>query len=272
MTEYKRRLRDIWNEVAPRYHERWAGAGAGPFRITAELGRALGTVSGSRILDIGCGTGVVTNLLAGRVGPEGRAVGLDASLSAVRIASRNGCADFVVADAERACLKAEFDVVTCQFALFFFPDAERALRNIREVMGRGAVLAVAVHGAGSRVPFFSVIRDEIARAIPDMAPPGAPDLDRFGTAEALREAVEGAGFCSISIREYEYEYSPGTPEEYWEDYLRYVAAPVRARIDALPAGQLEGLRRAALNGAGRFERDGVVYFPWQVLLLTAKRP
>ncbi len=268
---YKQQLIGIWNELAPRYHRRWAGPGVGPFQSTRELQEMLEIGQDSRILDVGCGTGAAINILRGGIGPGGMAVGLDASLSALRIAKKRSGADFVVADAETACLKAEFDVVTCQFALFFFPDAGRALQNIRGLMKRGGTLAVTVHGAGESVPYHRIILDEIIRVIPDYLPPWAPQMDRFGTEEALKAVVTGAGFGRIRVRERIFEYSPGTADCYWRNYTRYVAGPLRAKLNSIPAGKRRQIKRAVAARVKRFESDGRVVFPWKVLMLTARR-
>ncbi len=36
-SEYKQRNMKIWNEVAPRYHKRWASVNKGPFQSTKKL-------------------------------------------------------------------------------------------------------------------------------------------------------------------------------------------------------------------------------------------
>jgi len=69
----------IWNEVAPRYHKRWATASKGPFQSTKELVSSLDIKKGDKILDVASGTGVVTKLLKQRVGKTGYVIGADTS-------------------------------------------------------------------------------------------------------------------------------------------------------------------------------------------------
>ncbi len=59
-SEYKQRNMKIWNEVAPRYHKRWASASIGPFQSTAKLIELVDINKGDTVLDLACGTGVVT--------------------------------------------------------------------------------------------------------------------------------------------------------------------------------------------------------------------
>ncbi|HSA97906.1 MAG TPA: methyltransferase domain-containing protein, partial [Candidatus Nitrosotenuis sp.] len=127
-SEYKKRLIKTWNEVAPRYHKRWAKNNIGPFRSSSELVRLANIRPGYTVLDLACGTGAVTKRIAARVGTSGKVVGVDSSISAIKIAKKEinnkTNLDFVLSDAEFIKFNKKFDVVTCQYAMFFFPNAQ----------------------------------------------------------------------------------------------------------------------------------------------------
>ena len=59
-TDFKQRNMEIWNEIAPRYHKRWASVNEGPFQSTSKLIELVNVSKGDRVLDLACGTGVVT--------------------------------------------------------------------------------------------------------------------------------------------------------------------------------------------------------------------
>ena len=59
-TKYKQRAINIWNDVAPFYHNRWAKNEIGPFSVTNDLIKSVRIRSGYTILDLACGTGLVT--------------------------------------------------------------------------------------------------------------------------------------------------------------------------------------------------------------------
>lgn len=270
---YKRATMETWEEVAPRYHSKWAGPGAGPFGCADMLLDETGISPGDVVLDMGCGTGAATRRIMERVGPGGRVMGVDASDAALRIAAGYDIPPnlaYVNADAEAMPLAARFDVVVCQFAIFFFPDAPAALRGVISMTRPGGRLGVAVHGTLEEVPYHGCLLRAIPSYIPDYIPPGAPALDRYSEDGALRGLAEGAGYHDISVRTITYRYSPGDFDAYWNGYVGYISEAQRRKIRALGPHRMEGLREAVRRNATPYTGpDGTISFPWQVLILTA---
>ena len=101
---------------------------------------------GQTVLDVACGTGVLAREAAARVGPTGRVAGLDAGAGMIAVARRIAPAiDFRVGDAASLPWPdASFDAVVSQFGLMFFPEPERAIREMWRVLRSGGGLAVAV--------------------------------------------------------------------------------------------------------------------------------
>ena len=103
-----------------------------------------------KYLDIACGTGVVTKKLSQKVGKFGYVVGADTSVTAIKIAKKynqkNSNILFVNADAENFSFNQKFDVITCQYALFFFPNAVKGLKNMKKNLKKNGKLGISVHG------------------------------------------------------------------------------------------------------------------------------
>ncbi len=272
-TEYKRQNIRTWNEIAPRYHRRWAGTSTGPWRSSDKLVQLSGIKKDDMVLDVACGTGVVTGKIGDRVGDGGLVVGIDASTAAIRIAKRlsrrKRNVDFVNGDAERFSFKERFDVITCQYALFFFPNSQRALKNMAKSLKKDGVLGISVHG--NNTPYYSSIIDVITRYIPDYLPTGSTRLDRFGTAPELKREVARAGFRGVSVREFDFSFSPGTFDDYWRKYRRYLPRQAREKLGGLSRrDQLEIRRQVREKTVPYTGRNGRIVFPWQVLISTAK--
>ncbi|MGW9568276.1 class I SAM-dependent methyltransferase [Prescottella equi] len=136
---------------------------------TSDLQRAMATraVAGldlepdDRLLDVGCGDGFVTRLLAERL-PEGRAVGVDASprmIAKADTASSN--VQFVLADARDLPFRAEFDVVVSFNALHWVVEQQRALGSIAAAARPDARVLIQVVCAGDR-PSLETVAMEVA--------------------------------------------------------------------------------------------------------------
>ena len=274
-SEYKKRNMKIWNEVAPRYHKSWASVNKGPFQSTKKLIELIKINKNNLVLDIACGTGVVTKQIQKKIGKSGHVIGIDTSTTAIKIAKKenekNKNLDFLNADAENFSFSKKFDIVTCQYALFFFPNAQKALKNIKNSLKKSGMIGISVHGSNDNVPFFSSILDSATKYIPDYIPPGTPNLDRFGTKSALRTEVRKAGFTNIVTKEFIFNYNPGKFEDYWKNYIKYIAKPLKEKLNALEYSKRKEFKNSVKEKTLQYtKRNGDIIFPWQVLILTAK--
>jgi ubiquinone/menaquinone biosynthesis C-methylase UbiE len=274
-SEYKQRNMKIWNEIAPRYHKRWASVDKGPFQSTKKLIELVKINKNNVVLDVACGTGVVTKQIQKKVGNLGYVVGVDTSTTAIKIAkkwnNKNKNLDFVNIDAENFSFSKKFDIITCQYALFFFPNAQKALKNMKNSLKKSGKIGISVHGSKDNVPFFNSILDSVTKYIPDYVPPGTPNLDRFGSKSALKAEVRKAGFSNIVVKEFIFNYSPGKFEDYWKNYIKYIAKPLKEKLNALEYSKRKEFKESVKEKTMQYtKKNGEILFPWQVLILTAR--
>jgi SAM-dependent methyltransferase len=129
------------------------GAWAGPVADAAGISR------GNKVLDVGCGTGVLAREALRRVGQEGQVVGLDlndgmlavAARTEPNIAWRRGDASSLPFE------DARFDVVISQFALMYVPDRVAALREMWRTLAPGGRLAVAAWAPIDRARGYQIL-------------------------------------------------------------------------------------------------------------------
>ena len=100
------------------------------------------------VVDIGCGFGDTTIELARRVGPEGRAVGIDAASNFIEVARKDAAsvpnAAFEVLDIEEAVTGGPYDHAFSRMGTMFFNQPVIALRNVRKALRPGAQLCMVV--------------------------------------------------------------------------------------------------------------------------------
>ncbi len=106
---------------------------------------ALALTPGERVLDVGCGPGLLCAEMAETVGAGGSVVGVDTADSMLRIAerNRNGMAQMSVRPAEATALPADdatFDALVCTQVLEYVPDVASALAEFRRVLRPGGRL------------------------------------------------------------------------------------------------------------------------------------
>jgi ubiquinone/menaquinone biosynthesis C-methylase UbiE len=116
------------------------------------------------LLDVACGTGVVARTARDVVGPGGRVVGVDLNPAMLDVARRaRPDLEWIQGDAEDLPFAdAEFDVVLCQSALFFFPDAARAVAEMARVTVPGGVVALQTYAPLTEQPAYGPFVDLVA--------------------------------------------------------------------------------------------------------------
>jgi SAM-dependent methyltransferase len=184
---------DIYEQhMVPAIFARWA----------PDLVQAAGVQPAERVLDVACGTGAVTRLLAEQVGPAGNVTGLDITpgmLAAARLAAPSQRIEWLEGSAVKMPLPdGTFDAVVCQQGLQFFPDKPAALSEMRRVLKRGGRLALSCWRSVEHTPGYLVLEQALARRVgPEKA--ALPPFS-LGDAGAIRGLVVGAGFREVKLR------------------------------------------------------------------------
>jgi ubiquinone/menaquinone biosynthesis C-methylase UbiE len=273
--KYKKRIIDTWNEFASKYHSEWASTDKGPFESTSKIIAISEIKIDDSVLDLACGTGVVTKKISSKIGSNGKVIGVDISPGPIRIAKKwisEKNVKFVNTDAEKMDFNEEFDAVTCQYGLMFFPNIQLVLRKVRKFLKKDGRITVAVHGSKNTTPYFSCISNVVLKLIPDLFPVGTPTVHRFGTKNLLKAEFEKAGFQKIRVYRFNFEYSPGTFKDYWEDYFTNLTIPLKEKFKSLDSNQFVLMKKKIEKNTRRFSKNGKITFPWGVLILTAVNP
>lgn len=186
-------------ELYERYAVRYI---LGPW--AASLVDAACLAPGDRVLDIACGTGVVTRIAAQCVGPSGTVIGLDLNPAMLAVARSLPTASAAPIEwVQRSALDLglpdrSIDAVLCQQGLQFFPDQALALREMHRVLDDGGRISLSVWSSSGiyNTAVGNAVRQFLgdAVAVRFCASRKAP-----GVAEIRRLALE-AGFVDVEVR------------------------------------------------------------------------
>ncbi len=160
--------------------------------------RSVGIRAGTRLLDVGCGSGLALRLAAAR----GAVVtGIDAAAALVEIArERLPDADLTVGEMEPLPYgDGSFDAVTGFDAFQFAADPARALREAGRVGRAGAPVLIATWGRPEQCDAAGYVR-AVGRLLPP-APPGAPGPFALSEDGALAELAARGGLTPGERRE-----------------------------------------------------------------------
>lgn len=158
--------------------------------------------AGERVLDVACGTGVVTRLAARDVGAAGVVAGLDVNPGMLAVARSQTPQDLPVewheASAEAMPFAdGTFDVALCQMGLQFVPNKLAALREMRRVLDTDGRVAITV--PGPRPPLFADMSEALARHLNPDAASFVDHVFSMHDCDELAELLRAAGFRGIAV-------------------------------------------------------------------------
>lgn len=153
----------------------------------------LAPVAGERILDLGCGDGVLTEAL---VAAGASVLGVDASAEMLAVARGRGL-DVAQADGQALGFDAEFDAVFSNAALHWMLDADKVARGGFAALKPGGRFVGEMGGAGNVATLRAGIRAELeARGYPV----DAGDSIWCPAPEVFSAIYAAAGFVDIEAR------------------------------------------------------------------------
>jgi len=241
---------------------------------------------GSRVLDVGCGFGDNTRIIAQSVGPTSEALGVDCAenfvTGALEEARQAGVANasFFVADVQMDDLRGPYDLAFSRFGTMFFMMPGAAFRNIRKSLKPGGELAMVVWRRREENPWLYDAELRVKEIVPVVA---HEDTDQvhcgpgpFSLAgpDMVSSMLRGAGFGRIRFERFDADICIG----------RDLAEAVEFAMALGPAGEIirlagdEGVRRkdevvvALRETLSRYARGDGVWAPSSTWIITARSP
>jgi SAM-dependent methyltransferase len=242
-------------EVSAESYQRFMGRYSRP--LAEQLVDLVGCRRGDRVVDVGCGPGVLTAPLVARCGEEEIAA---VDPSAPFVAATRALfpkADVREAPAEELPFGDDaFDAALAQLVVHFMTDPVAGLREMARVTRPGGTVAASVWDFGTGTAPLSLFW----QAASELDPTAPGEGDRAGTHEGqLAEIAEAAGLADVRSTSLTVSLTFTSFDDWWAPYLdgvgpvgSYVAAltpELRAQVEArcrelLPEPPFEHIARA----------------------------
>ncbi len=189
----------VLEEVADAYEKRLVPALFATWAY--RLADAAEIQQGQHLLDVACGTGILTRVIAERVGAEGSVSGVDINPGMIAVANRIAPEiEWREGDVEALPYEDDsFDVVFCQFGLMLFSSPKNALQEMQRVLKPGGRLLVSVFGALEDLPAYAAIADVYEQVVNQSVADALRMPFSMGDTDALTSVFTSAGIHSAEM-------------------------------------------------------------------------
>ena len=154
-----------------------------------------------RVLDVACGTGVLTREVASRLNNPNQVTGVDSNPGMLSVSmEHNKEIEWKQGPAEKLPFQdQQFNVVLCQFGLMFFSDRVKAIQEMARVLAPGGRLVLTVWDALENIPAYSQSISIIERYGGSKARQALNSPFELGDKDVLRSTFSEAGISDITI-------------------------------------------------------------------------
>ena len=232
----------------------------------------LGLAPGERVLDVCCGSGASAIPAAEIVGPSGSVVGVDLAENLLALARRKaeerGLTNIQFRSGDMMQLPFDdgsFDAVVCVFGIFFVPDMEAALRELKRVLRGGGKLAITTWGPRFFEPATTAFWESVRSVRPDLYK-GFNPWDRISEPEAVRSLLTAAGLEKVEAVAESDAQPVNSPEDWW---AMIMGSGYRGTVEQLDRTAQEAVR---LENLDFIHRTSLRSLESNVVYATAIRP
>lgn len=182
----------------------------------------LAVPAGARWLDVGCGTGAISQTIL-EVASPGEVVGIDPSesyITYVREHIPEARARFLVGDAQALPVaEATYDAVAAGLVLNFVPDPKRALTEMRRVTRAGGTVAAYVWDYAGQMQFMRSFWEAAVALDPAAFPLDEGRRFPICQPEPLAHLFRAAGLQGVQMRSIDVATTFRDFEDYWSPFL-----------------------------------------------------
>jgi SAM-dependent methyltransferase len=187
----------------PDYYDR--GLGPVIFAEPADVAaRRVASLEPRRVLETAAGTGIVTRRMRDVLPAAADIVATDLNADMLEVSRTKFRSDenVTLRTADATALPfadGEFDAVLCQFGVMFFPDKDKAYREVRRVLATGGRYVFSVWDTLEHNPFGRVAADAMRKAFNADPPPFMNVPFGYAAIDPIKASLLANGFHDLRI-------------------------------------------------------------------------
>ena len=259
-----------WDKAVDHYETGWRAQ----LEPAQSLMLAMAAVRpGERVLDVACGTGLVSFRIAEAVGADGEVVATDISGEMIAAARRLAetreisNARFERFDAEEMDLDdAPFDAAVCALGLMYVPDPVKALGEMRRLLRPGGRAAASVWGARAKCGWAEIFPITDARVASEVC----PMFFHLGTGDMLANGFAEAGFTDVQAERLSVELTYASDDDALGAAFR--GGPVALAYARFDDATKDAVHGEYLESIADYRLDGGYRIPGEFVVVTGTRP
>lgn len=277
--KYKNTTHDQWQAAAEAWYRwsptlnQWLG------KATDRMLEMAGIKPGHRVLDIAAGAGEQSITTAKKVGPTGYVMATDISANileyAKQMAEQEGLSNIEtkVMDGENLQLEdGTFDAVISRVGLIYFPDQQKALKEMLRVLKPSGKVAAIVYSTPEKNKFFSVpvsiIRNR-AKLPPPL--PGQPGPFSLGAPGVIETAFTQAGFKNVKAELVDSPLELSSAKECVR-FEKESFGALHQMMSGLNDSEKESVWHEIESELSKFESGGKFTGPCEMLVAVGEKP
>jgi ubiquinone/menaquinone biosynthesis C-methylase UbiE len=267
--ELQRRVQRYgWDKASAYYENFWAEQ----LRPAQDLLLRLADIrDGERVIELACGTGLVTFRIAGQLGGTGQLVATDISQKMVDVVRSRAERDAIPVDVRRMDAESldfpdgSFDVALCALGLMYCPDPPTAMREMRRVLVPGGRAAAAVWGARRNCGWAEIFPIMERRVASDVC----PLFFQLGTGDTMAETFRHAGFEDVRSERLDVVLRYATAED--AIGAAFAGGPVALAYSRFDEPTRDGAHDEYLESIAPFRRGDGYEIPGEYVVTVAVR-
>ncbi len=257
-----------WNKAARHYERFWAEQ-LRPAQDLLMQFAALGR--NERVLDLACGTGLVSFRAADAIGPGGALAATDISEDMVAAISADAAARGVAGDFRRMDAEVldfpdgSFDAVLCALGLMYVAEPANALREMHRVLAPAGRAVAVVWGARKNCGWAEIFPIVERRIVGEVC----PLFFMLGTGDALAQEFARAGFSSV--RASRLEASVTFPSADDAIGAAFLGGPVALAYSRFDEADRAGAHQEYLDSIAAYRDGNAYHVPGEFVAVAGSR-